>query len=65
MRLGRKGNCGSDLKFAGVNPTWNETGTRPHRASVARLLTHLDFFPAHLKVCDHSIQKLNVFSSFS
>lgn len=28
-------------------------------------LTHLDSFPVHLRVCGHSIQKLNAFSSFS
>lgn len=56
---------GSDVKFAIVNPTHNETGNRPHRISVSGLLTRLGFFPAHLKVYDHSIQKLNAFSFFS
>lgn len=65
MHFGREGNCGWDLKSAMVNSTENETENWLYGISVSRLLTHLGFFPAHLKVYDHSIQKLNAFSFFS
>ena len=62
---GKKLDTTERLNWTKLNPTYNETGNQPADFHFSILLTRLGFFPAHLKVCDHSIQRLNAFSFFS